>query len=278
MRSNLSSTRPNSTPLSTNSACDRFGAVSNKWFANRFQVIQTVCAVIACCLAGVKYFPAFVSGQYFTIGGLIFVFISASVVASFVGFAAIVSKQHANRQYDPPIPLAEVLRTSVPQIESSSLPELAEPRRISKLSCSSGISRIGKKADGTWLSEGSLTAAVVTLRNEANETLRNVHAYAHFYDNEGHKIAHVRLPWIDEEHDNTGFAPGQARSLAIASKVKEADRFFSTYDGRRPEPERLSHDNIAVDLTVVIDVLSSLETMHFLLSTKPYLSFTPVKP
>jgi hypothetical protein len=252
--------------------------VSNKWFANRFQIIQTVCAVIACFLAGVKYFPAFVAGQYFTIGSLIFVFISASVVLSFVRFAAMVSTQNTNKPHDTPAHRADVLITGTPAAESLRVQELAQPRRISKLSCASGISRIGRKANGTWLSEGSLSAAVVTLRNETNETLRNVQAYAHFYDNEGHKIAHVRLLWIDEEHDNTGFVSGQTRSLAIAIKAKEIDSCFSAYDGRRPEPEQLSYDDVAIEVTVIIDVLSSLEKMHFVLTTKPYLSFACVKP
>ena len=233
--------------------------MNNRWFANRGQVIQTVLAVIACIFAGVKVFPDFQRSQFFTIGSLVFIFIAASVVVSFVQFVLTVRSEHQK---------ADILSKAEPAATAFS-----GQYRGKLFSCSSGLSRIGKKADGVWTPVGSVQAAVATFKNESNKTLKNVEAFAHFYDERGREIASSRLFWIDEEHDNTGFATGETRSLLIAVQAKETDRSFSV-----PDDKPLKEGNTAVKLNLIIDNGEAVETMHFNLSTEPYIGLTPVKP
>jgi hypothetical protein len=234
--------------------------VNNKWFTNRGQVIQTVLALIACIVAGFKAFPDFQRSQFLTLGSLLFVFIAASVVISLVQFGLTV-RQAASGPNTP--------SWAIPQASFSG------QYRGKYFACSSGLSRIGKKA-GVWIvwtAEGSLNAAVATFKNETNKTLRNVTAFASFYDEKNREIDKASLPWIDERHGNTGFAPGESHMLLLAILAKETDKGFSVPDGKP-----LNEGNIAAVLNLIIDNGQGLEKIHFDLATTPYFRITPVKP
>ena len=234
----------------------------DKWFANRGQAIQTLLAVIACIFAGVKAFPDFQRSQFFTIGSLLFIFVAASVVISIVQFGLTVRTEHQKADRPNPSITVEPKATI-----------FSEQYRGKIFAYSSGLSRVGKDANGVWTATGSTNAAVATFKNETNKVLRNVRAYAQFYDVEGHEIASCRLRWLDEQHDNTGFAAGATHSLIIAVLAKETDKCFSLTRG-----DLLKEGDIAVKLEIFDDSPGGMETVHFILSTAPYLGLAPIKP
>jgi hypothetical protein len=236
--------------------------VNDKWFTNRGQAIQTLLALIACIFAGVKAFPDFQRSHFFTIGSLLFIFIAASVVVSILQFGLTVRSEHQKAGR----PNSSI--TVEPKVTIFS----GQYRgKIFAYSC--GLSRIGKDANGVWTATGSTNAAVATFKNETNKVLRNVSSHASFYDDAGREIATCQIMWIDEEHDNTGFAPEQIHSLVIAVLASDADKCFSLTSGRR-----LKEGNISVKLNIFIDDGEGRELIHFNLSTAPYLGLTAVKP
>jgi hypothetical protein len=235
--------------------------VNDKWFANRGQAIQTLLALIACIFAGVKAFPDFRRTEFFTIGSLLFIFLVALVVVSIGQLGLTFRREYA--------------KSDKPDSSATAKPEVvpfSEQYRGKIFSCSSGLSHIGKRADGVWTSVGPVSAAIATFRNESGKPLRNVKAYVYFYDAEGHQISFCLGSWVDEEHDNTAFAQAQTRSLVVAIHAKDTDMYFSIPDG-----QRLKEGNIAVTLRLSVDSIRH-EEIQFNLSTVPYFGLTPVKP
>jgi len=234
--------------------------VNDRWFANRGQIIQAVLALIACILAGLKAFPDFQRSHFFTIGSLLFIFIVAWVVAFVVQVGMGIHRQHVN---------TEIVNSILP----AEAPKLVEPAVSTQLfSYTCGISRVGMGTEGFWIGKGSVNGATIEIKNETNIVLRKVEAFARFYDEKGRQIANSRPPWIDEKHDNTGFAVGEAHSVLLAVHAKQDDNFFSLPDG-----ERLEEENISVRFRLFVDdARGGSDEIYLKLSTQPFFGLTVV--
>lgn len=53
------------------------------WFANRGQIVQAACAILACIFASIKAWPDMKASNLFSFGSIIFYFLIATVISSF---------------------------------------------------------------------------------------------------------------------------------------------------------------------------------------------------
>jgi hypothetical protein len=265
--------------------------VSEKWFANKGQIVSLVVQILACFFAGVKAFPDFLHNKFFTVGTLLFVLLVLLVVSSISKLASTIRSQHSHSVvYEQPTlkhpgapSTAHIYYGSVTAGKSSSTPAPDAPTMAGtkptppekRYSCISGLNHIGME-DGVWVfwkALGYLNAAAVTFKNETNITLRNVIAPADgtFYDDQGHQLGvqMVRLPWVDEKHSNTVFAVGESRTLLIAILANQTDTQFS-----KPDGSPLAQGNCQVSVRIFVDNGKYMDDVQLTLSTTPYFGIT----
>jgi hypothetical protein len=144
-----------------------------------------------------------------------------------------------------------------------------------RLRCTSvGLSGIYRTVS-VWKPNGSTLAAVATLKNTQEYNLRNVTAFAQFYDSDGRKVAFDQLLWLDERHDNTGFPANQERTLVIAVRTRGRE-YFRTPDLMLFAARKIRAPTVSVSVKLYADG-PPLPTLVFALQIKPQPSFRLVR-
>jgi hypothetical protein len=138
-----------------------------------------------------------------------------------------------------------------------------------------GIAHVGISGN-TWVSNGgSIPAAVAIVKNFTQRQLRNVYAFAKFYDADGRRLSECNLPWLDEALDNTGLSVDQDRALIFAvQRPGSAAYFYSANVLGRPE-RLLQCDDIRITVQIFwVDDKQCLITHNFALHRSPFISFS----
>jgi hypothetical protein len=166
-----------------------------------------------------------------------------------------------------------------PPFSSSVLPavsaEIEVQQKHASLRCiSAGIMGVSR-ASGAWKPNGGMPAAAAALKNTGLGQFKDVWGFASYYDSEGRKLAQARVRWLDEPHDNTGFLPGQERTMVVA--VQGDGEYFKTPDiGFAEMPDKLKTTKLDVSVSISGKGFSQV-ILSFNLQTMPNPSFLLAK-